>query len=57
MVIWILFVVFCAYLHFGPYSYSYLRIGPDREELTDDQDYPEAQEDFEETPGSRPSTI
>ncbi|XP_025800065.1 uncharacterized protein LOC112879864 [Panicum hallii] len=30
--------------------------GPVREELTDDQDYPETQEDFEETPGSRPST-
>jgi hypothetical protein len=54
--IWILFATFCALLHFGPYSYSYLRIGPVREELTDDQDYPETQEDFEETPGSRPST-
>jgi hypothetical protein len=57
VVIWILFVAFCAYLSFGPYSYSYLRIGPDHEELTDGQDYPEAQEDFEETPGSCPSTI
>jgi hypothetical protein len=57
VVIWNLFVAFCAHLHFGPYSYSYLRIGPDREELTDDKDYPEAQVDFEETPGSRPSTI
>jgi hypothetical protein len=57
VVIWILFAEFCAYLHFSPYSYSYLRIGPDREELTDDQDYPKAQEDFEETPGSRPSMI
>jgi hypothetical protein len=56
-VIWILFATFSALLHFGPYSYSYLRLGPVREELTDDQDYPEAQEDFEETPGSRPSMI
>jgi hypothetical protein len=56
VVTWILFVAFCAYLHFGPYSYSYLRIGSDREELTDNQDYPEDQEDFEEMPGSRPST-
>jgi hypothetical protein len=56
VVIWILFAAFCAYLHYGPYSYPYLRIGPVREELTDDQDYPEAQEDFKETPGSRPST-
>jgi hypothetical protein len=55
--IWILFGEFCAFLHFGPYSYSYLRIGPDHEELTDGQDYPEAQEDFEETLVSRPSTI
>jgi hypothetical protein len=57
VVIWILFATFCALLHFGPYSYSYLRIGPVREELTDDQDYPETQEEFEETPSSRPSTI
>jgi hypothetical protein len=42
VVIWILFVEFCAFLHFGPYSYSYLRIGSDHEELTDGQDYPEA---------------
>jgi hypothetical protein len=46
-----------VFLHFSPCSYLYLRIGPDYEELTDNQDYPEAQEDFEETPGSRPSTI
>jgi hypothetical protein len=57
VVIWILFEEFCAFLHFGPYSYLYLRIGPDYEELTDGQDYLEAQEDFEETPGSCPSTI
>jgi hypothetical protein len=44
-------------LHFGPCPYSYLLIGPDFEELTDGQDYPEAQEDFEEMLGSRPSTI
>jgi hypothetical protein len=56
-VIWILFEEFCAFLHFGPYPYSYLRIGPDYEELTDGQDYPEAQEDLEEPPGSHPSTI
>jgi hypothetical protein len=37
--------------------YSYLRIGPDHEDLTDDQDYPEAQEDFEEMLGSRPFMI
>jgi hypothetical protein len=55
VVIWTLFEEFCAFLHFGPYSYSYLGIGPDHEELTDGQDYPEAQEDFKETPGSRPS--
>jgi hypothetical protein len=57
VVIWILFVEFCAYFHFDPYSYSYLRIGPDHEELTDGQDHPEAQEDFEEMSGSRPSMI
>jgi hypothetical protein len=57
VVIWILFGEFCAFFHIGPCPYSYLQIGPDYEELTDNQDYPEAQEDFEETPGSRPSTI
>jgi hypothetical protein len=57
MVIWILFEEFCAFLHFGPCPYSYLRIEPDYEELTDDQAYLEAQEDFEETPGLRPSMI
>jgi hypothetical protein len=57
VVIWILFEEFCALLHIGPYSYSYLRIGPDYEELTNGQDYPKAQEDFEEMPGSRPSMI
>jgi hypothetical protein len=56
-VIWILIAEFCAYLHFSPYSYLYLLIGSDREKLTDGQDYSEAQEDFEEMPGSRPSTI
>jgi hypothetical protein len=56
-VFWILFAIFCALLHFGPCPYSYLRIGPSYEELIDDQDHPEAQEDFEEPPGSRPSTI
>jgi hypothetical protein len=54
---WILFGEFCAFLHFGPRPYSYLRIGLDHEELTDNQDYSEAQEDFKEMPGSRPSTI
>jgi hypothetical protein len=57
MLIWILFEEFCVFLHFDPYSYSYLRIGLDHEELTDGQDYPEAQEDFEEMPGSCPSMI
>jgi hypothetical protein len=45
------------FLHFGPCPYSYLRIEPDYEELTDSQDYPEAQENFKETPGSCPSMI
>jgi hypothetical protein len=56
-VIWILIGEICAFLHFDPCPYSYLRIGPDYEELTDGQDYPEAQEDFKELPGSRPSMI
>jgi hypothetical protein len=38
-------------LHFDPCPYSCLRIGPNYEELTDGQNYLEAQEDFEETPG------
>jgi hypothetical protein len=57
MVIWILFGDSYALLHFGPCPYSYLRIGPNYEELTDSQDHLEAQEDFEEPPGSRPSMI
>jgi hypothetical protein len=48
MVIWNLFGDFYTLLHFGPYPYSYLRIGPDYEELTDGQDHSESQEDFEE---------
>jgi hypothetical protein len=46
-----------VFVHFGPYFYSYLQIGPDYEKLTDGQDYPEAQEDFKEMSGSRPSMI
>jgi hypothetical protein len=51
VVIWILFGDFSALLHLDPYPYSYLRIGPDYEELIDGQNHPEAQEDFEEPSG------
>ena len=54
--IWILFEQFCASLHFSPYIYTNLQIGPAAEETTDDQDYQETQEYFEEPSGSRPST-
>ena len=42
-------------MHFGPYVSSYLRIGPDTEELTGGQDYAKTQEFYEEPSGSRPS--
>ena len=53
---WILFEQFCASLHFSPYIYTNLQIGPAAEETTDDQDYQETQEYFEDPSGSRPST-
>jgi len=43
--IWILFEWFCVFLHFGPYLYTYLRIGPRMEELTDISDAQKTQED------------
>ena len=70
---WILFEQFCAFLHFGPYIYTYLWLGPDVEELTDvpddqkiQKDYldtrrtqkaSEIKEDYEDLSGSRPSVI
>ena len=35
----------------------YLRIGPATEELTEDQEYQETQEFYEEPAGSRPSLL
>ena len=40
--IWTLFEQFCALLHFDPYLYMYLRLGPILEELIDAQDDQEA---------------
>ena len=44
-------------MHLGPYTYMYLRIGPVVEELTEDQEYRETQELYDEPPGSHPSLL
>ena len=46
---WILFGQFCAFLHFGPYIYTNLRLGPDVEELTDDPEDQKIQKDYLDT--------
>ena len=43
---WILFDQFCAFLHFVPYIYTYLRLGPDMEELTDVPDDQKIRKDY-----------
>ena len=43
---WILFDQFCEFLHFGPYIYMYLWLGPDVEELTDVPDDQKIQKDY-----------
>ena len=41
--------LFCAFLHFGPYIYMYLILGPDVEELTDFPDDQKIQKDYPDT--------
>ena len=43
---WILFDQFFSFLHFVPYIYMYLRLGPDVEELTDVPDDQKIQKDY-----------
>ena len=56
----ILFEQFCAFLHFGPYIYTYSRLGPDVEELTDvpddqkiQKDYPDTRRTLKDVPGDQ----
>ena len=67
---WISFEQFCAFLHFGPYVYLYIWLGPFEKKLVDvldnrriqkdvpdNQKMSETEEGYEDLSGSRPFKI